>query len=365
MKRWIRLFTRHPLSMGCYLVGLLISLFTLFDVVSAYSRSFQYEIDSEAFLYTEEALMQVGFSDSSYMELLCNLEVPEGINIKLMPVYSMLDGTTVQPLVTYLITSNAPEKYELESGMLPNVLAGEEQIAVGRFFRTFIDVNDETGQISLDGKTYNVTGIIGCPYSSFQDYYMLVPYRSLSLEEKTKLYETGQVWLWFQSDLLPLQDTLQAVYEQLADADPEIAVQVMAKEKRTYEGQADKEDFQFLAVIYLFCLVLFLMISYYWIHERLREMAIRKAFGQKVCQIIWILVREIICIFAVGIVLYMAIQAGLFWILGYRADFVFIFNKMNLTLVFGYYVFIMAASVLIPAVQVIKVQPAALIGQKG
>ncbi len=364
MGKTIKRMFRTPFATVYFMIGLLISMFTLFDVLSAYNRALQYAEDNKAFAYKEEAYLSVDFSSYERMDILTELESEEHVNIELAPFYANISGSSVGLLVSTLIQQNEKTHYQLETGTLPELDSETPVIAAGRFTKSYMKMENDVPVLQLEGIIYEVTGVIGCPYSEYQDMNTVIPYRSLTEKQKKTLWEEKKVILVLQSDTVGLQIPLQHIYEQLVQQDPQASVQVSVKKNSVHEQKADTNHFSFLGVIYLLCILISVLVSWYWIQARRKEMAIRKAFGQGIGKITGMLFAEMLAMFVLTAVLYVLLHVFAWLIFGYQIDFRFHVTLKNIVLTAGYFSVTMVMSVLVPVFQMSRIQPAALVNTR-
>ena len=85
----------------------------------------------------------------------------------------------------------------------------------------------------------------------------------------------------------------------------------------TTENTYARQKIEVNYIVYIFCLVNSVLVSYFWIEARKREIAIRKAFGFGNFKLIGMLFADVIKLMVFSLVIFLAVYAaGYRWLAG-------------------------------------------------
>lgn len=355
-----RLF-RHPLSAFYYLTVQLAAIFAFFSILSVYISALQYEKDAKAFSYKEEGRMKIRFSDGFSLEDLTKIRFDQDVQVSFEPFYTNVDGTELYSQVTVWLSLDGNGHYQMLKGALPEM---EMEAAVGRYYQKYLYEKNNFTYIKLQGNEYRVSGIIGCAHSDFLDMELVIPFCSLTAEQTEALSKNNTVNLRIQSDGSGLAYSLQDIYEQLTALNPDLNIQVSSAQKREIYSSLTYEHMMLFYTIFFLCIIVSILVSYYWIKEREREIAVRKAFGQSALQLFCMLSKEAMLLNMIALTVY-----GLACFLLSR-DTVYIVlywmsvNTVGALLFMIFLVFQLAGVIILPTLKMISIQPAQKLNNK-
>ena len=287
------------------------------------------------------------------------------INIQLTDIvvpYSE-DGTvgTLQTVYYQGILS----RFQVESGKLPGEESGISGIAVGRKEQELIHTEADGSQYIYINRyeKMNVTGILGSASSDYQDRFLVADYDALSESLKRMITkQTGVLELHIQMEEggdidSKVQELATIIREYVPDA--EITASVVAQSGKGFIHIYDSHVY-FAIWVYIFCVGIFLVVSRFWITQREKEMAVRKAFGMSGWQLACLLMREsgsmILGTLVLYAVLHMAVQRILpAWIPAIRI------NAENLTALLAFLILTIISCVAIPVWRCRRIQPSVLL----
>ena len=148
-------------------------------------------------------------------------------------------------------------------------------VIIGGDFEKYVTENNK---ISLDGKQYNVTAVDDNSSGSEYSYSIVTWYNGLSDFSKEKLVSAEAISIKIISDKYQASEMFTLLREAIMELYPDS--NVYAEE---IEGgivyDADMEYMSFYVTVYIFCVVNCMVAAQFWVMERRREIAIRKAYG--------------------------------------------------------------------------------------
>lgn len=348
-------------SSVCMVIGILISIYVILNILSEYNRARQYEIDSREFGYRQEASLYVELEDPDCVNHLNALSIYEGVDVFIQSYYTNVTGTGVHPYVAILLQNNIGTHYSLVDGNIPDIGWQEPCIAAGRFYDPWIQVRDGNKYLQMEQKWYRVTGTIGCPYSIYQDAFIVISYESMTEELRHEKIQTNPLILLFRSDERELDMVLQQAYEELEAIDPNAVFQVSGIQHRTYSLDMDTQYLASQLLIIGLCVFLTAMISYYWIQNRLKEMGIRKIFGQTDWYIFKILFRDACGMIGCAVVLYLIVYMIAYVVTGYKLEFCIVGPVNNMVIILAFLICFLIALTVVPMCVIVSRTPKMLL----
>lgn len=311
---------RYPASVIFFVVGIFVACIALFDLVGIYSDLQNQKDDEMESIYPIEAVMQVDLGEDAQTKVIRLDSIIEREELKGIPAIIQLrdimipysEDSTIGKLQT-IFYYGIPSRIQLESGNFPGFQNAKSGVVVGRAEKKLIQT-DENGESYIYLERYEkipVTGIIGSQNSKYQDRFLMADYDALPDSIRKKFVDRGNLLeLHIQMEEKEnIDDTVQKIAGIIRKKLPEasITAKVVVSEKKGFVSFYDSHV-QFTLWIYAFCICIFLVVSHFWIREREKEIAIRKAFGMNGWQIGKLLIRDICSITLITIFLYMMIH---------------------------------------------------------
>lgn len=307
---------RYPASAFFFLAGILVACVALFDLMGIYSDLQNQEEDADYSVYPIEAVMQVDLGDRQAVgiyeleQLLPSARLEEmPINIQLADVMVPYSEDSTVGTLQVMFYYGIPTRFQLESGSLPGMDGGISGVAVGRANRDLIHTeNDGSQYIYLNRyEKIPVTGILGGSSSDYQDRFLVADYAGLSENLKEMISaNTSFLELHIQTEESENIDcyaqTLASIIREAvptANITAAVVLQEGGGTVHIYESHV-----RFAVWVYGFCIGIFLVISRFWISQREKEMAVRKAYGMSGWQLGCLLIRDCGLILAGALVLY-------------------------------------------------------------
>lgn len=363
---------RYSASAIFLVIGILISCIALFDLMGIYSDLQNQEEDADRSVYPIEAVMKADLGKMQDMgtynlDVLLPRERLEGmaVNIQLADIvvpYS--EAGTVGTLQT-VYYQGILSRFQVESGKLPGEESGISGVAVGRKERDLVHTEADGSQYIYINRyeKMNVTGILGSASSDYQDRFLVADYEALPESLRRMITEqTGVLELHIQMEEggnidSSAQELAAMIRESVPDA--QITASVAPQRGRGFVHIYDSHIY-FAIWVYIFCIGIFLVVSRFWITQREKEMAIRKAFGMSGWQLARLLIRDSGSMVVGTLVLYgilhMAAQKMLpSWIPPIRI------NEENLAALLIFLILTIFSCVCIPIWRCRRIQPSVLL----
>lgn len=360
----LRSIFRHKVSTFFWLVGLVLAFVALFQILGLYNSILAQQEDLSGTVYQYEAELSVTLSDKRMAQKLDEiLDIPD-INVKISGPDLILENGVTVTFVQTILFQNEAERVKTYSGTLPNPNHSEEEhlIAVGRNRSDLVKETNGTPTIIIDNVEFLVTGMIGSSQSNALDGYYVTDYASLNANQRTALCKPI-LTLRFQSDTRDVAPYVQKAAEQIWAADPSADIQSHFTQQALNGSVYIRESLkQYPFYMYLFCICIFMMISREWIRQKERELAIRKAFGQKNRQLIVYLWKELLILTGMAFLVYGCIGGILSDWMG-QVGMSIRLHWSNLVIALFFLLATLLVSSGIPIWRLRKIQPAQLLNE--
>ena len=208
-----------------------------------------------------------------------------------------------------------------------------------------------------------MTGVIGTEQSDALDGYLITEYQSLNERQRMELGRETLL-LRFQSDIQDVEPYVQQAAEQIWKADPSANME-SHRTKQAVDGSVYiKESLkQYPFYMYLFCICIFIMISREWMQQKERELAIRKAFGQRNGQLLRLLWKELLILIGVSFILYLGISGIISVWMEFGGNSIRL-HWSNVVIAAAFLLLTFFVSSLVPVWCLKKIQPAQLLNEK-
>ena len=181
--------------------------------------------------------------------------------------------------------------YKLESGRLPgeNAKNGRLEVAVGRNKAKFATVENGKKYLVIEGDRYEISGILGSDKSDYWDNKVVLNIACLGDKTLNSLMKKMSYTVELGSNSYELDDTYKTVYGNIKSIDQDSVIKakkLISNGESTLEKSMAKENMQVNVITYIFCVLNSMIISEFWIIQRRKEFAIKKALGMKNSKII-------------------------------------------------------------------------------
>lgn len=211
-------------------------------------------------------------------------------------------------------------------------------------------------EISIHGYRFQICDEIDTDqYEGLKDYFVLQAEDYFQAFEEEKISQTIQLKIC--SNKTDIYDTYIKLKEMIQKKYPNsyISYDGIERNSTIFSGLFSGKTILGI-LLYLFALINVMIISFYWVNLRKREVAIRKAYGAANHEIVVLLLKEMLLIITVSAVIAFLAQMLIQIIMGNGV----MFSDWIIISLFYLGMIIMAAliSVLVPIIYILKIQPA-------
>ncbi len=355
---------RYQFVSICFIVGQLIAYIAVFGALQIYNSAIIKENERKNAIYTYRITAQASVSGKDILSQ-ANKGVNKG-NILLSGRMSVFcEETNSLNRVELLLKISEELPYKVISGHIPGTKeedAGKRVVAVGRKkYRNAIDKNGKK-YLTYCMEEYEVVGVLG----SESDYWdNRVIFHIDSIGERTLNYildKENSFEIHIDSNNYTtdeLKEEYHTLYANIVNADNMASVHAIvdtSEGEETISSTYYHENIRVNYIVYIFCLINNVIISYFWIISRRKEIAVRQTFGYSKLRLAGMLVKDmtimIITALACFIVVYLL---GKSWFNQYLNVYVKLDTLGELA---GILILTTIISVLYPIYRVMKMQNA-------
>lgn len=217
-------------------------------------------------------------------------------------------------------------------------------------------VHDGNGQLSIHGYTFKIcdeinteqyVGLLSCFVLNAEDYFQAFE------EEKI----TNEITLIISSNKVDTYETYTSLKSRIQEKYPDCYISYEEGERKSSLFSGLFEGKTLLGILlYLFALINVMIISFYWVNVRKREVGIRKAYGATNFEIVFILLKEMLVIISVSAVLAVLIQMIIQMVTG---NGIMVSEWIKIAFFYlGTIVISSLVSILVPIRYILKIHPA-------
>lgn len=141
----------------------------------------------------------------------------------------------------------------------------------------------------IEGDRYEVSGILGSDKSDYWDNKVVLNIACLGDKTLNSLMKKMSYTVDLEVTAYELDDTYKTVYGNIKSIDQDSVIKakkLISNGESTLEKSMAKENMQVNVITYIFCVLNSMIISEFWIIQRRKEFAIKKALGMKNSKII-------------------------------------------------------------------------------
>ena len=263
MRKIFRKIFRYKLTSIFFIIGQLIIYITIFGALAVYNRAYDKEKDRINAVYKNRIELEINMS-------------------KKADIMSFFADST---------NTGNDLNYKLESGRLPgeNAKNGRLEVAVGRNKAKFATVENGKKYLVIEGDRYEISGILGSDKSDYWDNKVVLNIACLGDKTLNSLMKKMSYTVELGSNSYELDDTYKTVYGNIKSIDQDSVIKakkLISNGESTLEKSMAKENMQVNVITYIFCVLNSMIISEFWIIQRRKEFAIKKALGMKNSKII-------------------------------------------------------------------------------
>ena len=293
-------FLRNKASNICFVIGMVTSFLSIYFgnqsiykyCVSAYeARDYHFTFEKKTTWYGTSFPID---------------DIPSELdgNCMLHGLYCTVDAAAVTTGIWICLYAKEPFPYQLKSGHYPtedDIQDDIPPIVIGSAYEPYVVTRNETRYIFVQGEVYRVTGCMQGRSDENDDHIMLFA-QNLGGNVRSLIRGDNSIWgldLVFQSNEADVEEVYEALSEKLLPYgdfvsrpdDYEIYTEVSTEKNYGYYGML------------LYCVIVMVLVSIYWVSTRKRELLLKRVFGYSTGRLIMELLAELImlCVIALGI----------------------------------------------------------------
>ena len=350
-----------------FVISICISLFALFDGLGIYNSWLAELAAKRKSAYASEVMLQVSTRKqerAGQLEKLIPL-LPEDTNLKTGNLELASNDSVYIWDVQCYVHAGMPLRIWTTDGKnltLPGHEDGVSYAAAGRKRIQFASEENGKRILRMESQTELVVfAEIGMEDSDYQDNFMVISYQDLPGEWKDRLWADDTIELILQSDHYLSDEEVNAFAVGIRQLWPETDIRAERIPGSTAGIVLLRTSlFPIPVWIYVFCSLILLQVSTYWISTRTEEMVIRKAFGMSDLQIWSLLLKEFLTLLAVSAILYAGIE-GVRYLVSGQTVLSFRFTAENILTLAVYTGLTLFMGTILPVLQVRKILPGTLL----
>ncbi len=313
---------RYRLAAICFVLGQLVIYITIFGALQIYNMAMNKEDDRKNAIYAQRIKMNV--ITTGKKDILSNaadgLEAGNLLLSGRATVAFKESGASTRAEMLLDIHEELP--YQMISGHIPGTKDsdyGRNVVALGRDKYRFAYERDGKKYVTLCFEEYEVVGVIGSD-SDYWDYKIVLNVNCIGPQTLEYFLSNTEYELHLDSnvtDLQTLQENYEKVFQNIMAVDSFNSVSAVVDK---YTGQSTvsntyaRQNMKVNYIVYVFCLVNSILVSYFWIIARRKEIAIRKAFGYSNVRIIAMLFENVLEMMAAALALFLILYlVGFYW----------------------------------------------------
>ena len=367
MKNIFRNMFRYKLTAVFFIVAQLIVYTTVFGALGIYNKAYDKEKDRLSSLYKNRIELSVITSKKvDFLTYLGN-DVDTG-NAVLAGKFSLgvqeLGGLNRCEMI---LKTNEELNYKLISGRLPGQGDGassEREIAVGREKEKQAVVIDGKKYFTIEGERYEIVGVLGSEKSDYWDYKILLNISCVGQNVMTAVMSMQEYSIELGSNTGELDASYSKIYGNIRSVDEASdikAQKINSAGESTMENTMARENMKVNIIAYIFCVLNCMIMSEFWIIQRRKEFAIKKAFGMKNIRIVRDIAVNVLELSCFSLVLFLAGYI-LLRLLNISTGFDIVFSPVTVLATIAAIAAVFLATMIYPVYKIFKFNPVHQIG---
>ena len=361
----VRKYIRYSISSIYMMLGYIIGFVAIFNGLSIYNYCENYEKDVNDYKYRHNKDVFINTVDEK-----TSIDMMYFMNLKKYNYYIKdnvclyFNENKESRIVDVLLNVNEETNYCFIEGRLPNkkeVEQGKNVIAIGKGIKNQTYIVEDKRYIDIYSIPYEVVGIIGTKMSKAQDYKVVTYYKCLDENSRLKV-SLNEMYLSISSN----KENIDMVdVEEYCKMNKSIEQKVINNEE--IEGSLlsdDKLRGDFYILVFIFSIVNCMIICEFWIHQRRREIAIRKAYGYSNMQVVKLITSSMFKIIIASCVCGYLLQVCFSHIME-QQGIKFEWSVLNIIRVIILIIMTTIISMVVPICKIIKRTPIQELTQKG
>ncbi len=309
----IRKLFRYKLTSICFVACQLIVFFAIFGALGIYNKAFDKEKDRLEAIY--DSMIKMDVLTSVDVDVLSNagLNLNEGNLLLAGTLSTALQESGYNTRTEVILKQNEDMPYKLLEGRLPGSEpedAGKQVVALGRDKYRFAYEENGKKYITIESETYEVVGVIGSERSDYWDYKVVLHIDCIGQNTLEHIIKKNEFGLELASNKTDLKDAYSRVYGNIMSADSTSIItskKINNKGESTMEKTLGRENVKVNYIVYIFCLFNCMVMSEFWIIQRRKDLAIKKAFGMSDFKIIAEIAGNIMALSIVALALFFVV----------------------------------------------------------
>ena len=292
---------RYQFVSICFIVGQLIAYIAVFGALQIYNSAIIKENERKNAIYAYRITAQVSVSGKDILSQ-ANKGVNKGnilLSGRMSVACEQTNGLNNRAELLLKISEELP--YKVISGHIPGTQEedlGKRVVAVGRKqYRNAVDKNGKK-YLTYCMEEYEVVGVLG----SESDYWdNRVVFHIDFIGERTLNYildKENNFEIHIDSNNYTtdeLKEEYDTLYTNIVNADNMASVHAIvdtSEGEETISSTYYQENIRVNYIVYIFCLINNVIISYFWIISRRKEIAVRQTFGYSKLRLAGMLVKD-------------------------------------------------------------------------
>ncbi|MBQ4282900.1 MAG: ABC transporter permease [Lachnospira sp.] len=363
----LRKLFRYKLTSIFFVICQLIVYFAVFGALGIYNKAFDKEKDRLEAIYDRriemEVMTMVDIDVLTYSGL--NLEAGNLLLAGKLSLALQEGGSNTRSEV--ILKQNEEMPYKLLEGRLPGSEpedAGKRLVALGRDKYKYAYEENGKKYVTIESETYEVVGVIGSERSDYWDYKVVLNINCIGENTLKNIVKKNEFTIELGSNEGDLNDAYSRVYGNIMSADSSsiiTAKKINNTGESTVEKTLGKENLKVNIIVYIFCLFNCMVMSEFWIIQRKKDLAIKKAFGMSDYKIIVEIAGNILALSLVALVGFFVIY-GVFVILPVDLGIKVTFNLFTCVSTVAAVLVTVIITMIYPIYKVLRFQPVNVIG---
>ena len=363
----VRKIFRYKLTAVFFVVGQLIVYYAVFGALGIYNKAFDKEEERLAAIYDNRIQLEVTTFEGSDIFSNAGLGVEAGNAVINGKVYLSMTDMGQTRRCEVILKMNEEMPYQLISGRLPGSEEsdrGRMQVALSRNLCEHLREEDGKQYLVIANEMYEVVGIIGSDKSDYWDNKVVLNVDCIGENTLKSIMEKKSYTIELSSNTYDLQESYSKLYGNIKSIEPDCAInakKLNTSGDSTIVNTLYKEKLKVNVIVYVFCIFNCMVISEFWIIQRKKELAVKKAFGMGNARIIWEIASNILSLSAVALVIFIA-GNGILQLLPLKSGLDIAINGTNGLLLIGAVLVTVVAALIYPVYKVLRFAPVQSLG---
>ncbi|MBR4586940.1 MAG: hypothetical protein IKO30_01335 [Lachnospiraceae bacterium] len=278
MKKLIRIATfRYPVSDIFMMIGLCLSIVALFFFRNISSQNEGLRADKYDHYYKYSEIIDFSGGDLDEIPYAAQ-KTGYGI-YRLEEVPLFINDADVTKLSTIVFSANEKMKYDLDKAFVSDPASETYPCAIiGNELEKYAYVSEGREYITIQNEEYIVAGVAKSGNSSLQDHLVVLFYLGAGENVKELLKNYSGWSILVCSDLKDVSGLGESIKDELPEDSKMTLFEDRSGGEKRYDHKNETDGSMF-TVIYAFCIINCVTISWLWSSERKYEIALKKTLG--------------------------------------------------------------------------------------